>query len=344
MQGLKVTFANAQQVKLYLVAHNLLDRRYSIARDGDAVIFPVVREFVPPFDFDADFVEIEADERIQAQSLRESMRPLLTAEEYEEFIGSYDIVGNIAILEIPDSLLLKQDLIAEKVMQVNKTVKTVLKKVGGHVGEYRTQQMEYLAGEDTRETLVIENGVRLKVNVENAYYSIRMATERKRILELIKPGEHILCLFSGIGPYPVTFSAHSDAADIVGVEINPRAHELAVENAAKNRCTNVRLMCGDAHEIIPKLVAGGERFDRVTMPLPHTANEFLDDVLTVIKPGGTIHFYTFLPDGEFNSAIPLLRQVCMRHGFELASYDVVKAGQHAPRIWRICVDARVEKA
>jgi tRNA (guanine37-N1)-methyltransferase len=343
MRGLKTAIMNAEQAKLYLVAHNLLDRRYSISREDGTIIFPVTREFSPPFDFDVDFVEIEADERIQAQSLREAIRPLLTPEEHEEFIGSYDIVGSIAIIEIPDALILKQGLIADKVMQVNKAVKTVLKKLGGHVGEYRTQQMEYLAGEDTRETTVIENGVRLKVNVETAYYSIRMATERKRILQMIRPGESILCLFSGIGPYPVTFSVHSEAAAIVGVEINPKAHELALENAARNRCANVRLLCGDAHEIIPKLHAAGERFDRVTMPLPHTAHEFLDDVLNIVNPGAVVHFYTFLPDGEFNKAIPLIRQACMRHGFNLASYDVVKAGQHAPRIWRICVDAKIEK-
>jgi tRNA (guanine37-N1)-methyltransferase len=343
MLGLKVAIGNAQQVKQYLVQHELFDKRFAIARLPDAIVFPVTREFTPPFDFDVEFLHMEADERQQAQSLRDAMRPLLTPEEQAAFIGSYDIVGTIAIIEIPEELEHKEQLIAQQVLNVNKTIKTVLKKLGGHEGEYRTQQMGFLAGDDTRETTVVENGVKLRVNVETTYYSIRMATERKRIAGLVKPGERILCLFSGVGPYPVIFSVKTEAKDIVGIEINPKAHELAQENAAKNRCLNVRLFCGDAHEIIPKLAEADEKFDRVTMPLPHTAHEFIEDLFPVLSQSAVIHFYTFLPDGAFNQAIPLVRQVAARHGYALRSWDVIKAGQHAPRVWRICMDAHVAK-
>jgi tRNA G37 N-methylase Trm5 len=99
------------------------------------------------------------------------------------------------------------------------------------------------------------------------------------------------------------------------------------------------LLCGDAKEIIPKLVAAGERYDRITMPLPHTADEFLDVAVSISKPGTIIHFYTFLEEGTFNSAVPVVREACERNGYSLVKYDVVKVGQHAPRIWRICVDA-----
>jgi len=342
MLGIKVQLTNAQTVKHYLLEHNLFDKRFAIKRESSHLIFPVTREFSQPFDFEADFVQTDSDERPLAQSLRDAMKPLLAPSEQELFIGSYDIVGSIAIVEIPDELAQKEQLIGQKLMEINRSVKTVLKKVGGHEGVFRTQRMLCVAGEDTRETTVTENGIKLRVNVETAYYSIRMATERKRILAQIRPGERVLCLFSGIGPYPITFSAHSRAAEVVGVEINPAAHELAVENVAKNRCTNVRLFCGDAHEIIPKLSASGERFDRITMPLPHSADEFLDDVMTVSKPGTTIHFYAFLDDNAFNKHVPLLRDAAQRHGFVLARYDVVYAGQHAPRVSRICIDAQLQ--
>jgi tRNA (guanine37-N1)-methyltransferase len=339
MLGLRTNLRNAQQIKRYLMEHKLFDKRYTIVRAKDQIVFPVSREFSPPFDFDVEFIQTEADERVQAQSLREALQPLLSAEEREELISSYDIVGSIAIIEVPELLASKEALIGEKVLEVNKTVKTVLKKLGGHEGEYRTQRMQCIAGEDTRTTVVTENAVKLKVNVETAYYSIRMATERKRILQFINPGERILCMFSGIGPYPITFSVHSQAAEIVGVEVNPAGHELAVENCAKNRCTNVRLLCGDANDIVPKLAAAGEKFDRITMPLPHTSYEFLDAALMVSKKGTVIHYYAFLQDGDFNIHIPRIRDAAHRHKMEIVKYDVVKAGQHAPRIWRICVDA-----
>jgi tRNA (guanine37-N1)-methyltransferase len=341
MLGLKVNIINAQQVKQYLIDHDLFDKRYGIKREGNTISFPVIREFSPPFDFDAEFEEGELDERQVAQSLREAIWPFLSEEEQKHIRTAYDIVGSIAIIDIMSELAAKEKLIGEKIMENNKTVKTVLKKIGGHQGVYRTQQMQCVAGEDTRETVVVENGIKLRVNVENSYYSIRMATERKRIAAMIKPGEHVLCLFSGIGPYPITFGMHTQADDIVGIEINPAAHELAVENLAKNRCMNIRLFCGDAHDVIPKLAENGEKFDRVTMPLPHTADEFMPDVMSVAKKGTIIHFYAFLEEDAFNKHVTMLREIATRCGFSLAKYDVIRAGQHAPRIWRICIDAEL---
>lgn len=343
MLGLKVNIAHAQRVKQYLIDHDLFDKRYAIKRTESFISFPVTREFSPPFDFDVDFEEGELDERQLTQSLREAVWPFLSEGEQKHLRTAYDIVGTIAIIDIMPELESKEALIGQKIMENNSTIKTVLKKVGGHQGVYRTQQMQCIAGDDTRETTVVENGVKLRVNVETSYYSIRMATERKRIAHLIKPGERVLCLFSGIGPYPVTFSALTQAQELIGIEINPAAHELAQENAARNRCHNVHLLCGDAHDIIPKLAENGEKFDRFTMPLPHTADEFLDDVMTVAKPGSVVHFYAFLEEDAFNKYVPKLRDVAMRHGFSLEKYDVVRAGQHAPRVWRICIDAVLGK-
>jgi tRNA (guanine37-N1)-methyltransferase len=343
MLGIKVDLANAQRVKHYLLQHDLMDKRFGIKRDEHSLTFPVTREFNAPFDFDVDFVQVELDERQLSQSLREAVIPFLTREESDLLRTAYDIVGSIAIIDIPPELEGRERLIGEKILENNKTIKTVLKKIGPHEGVFRTQRMACVAGEDTRETTVVENSIRLRVHVENAYYSIRMATERGRIAKMIRPGEKVLCLFSGIGPYPITFSRHTEAKDIVGIEINPVAHRLAVENVARNRCLNVRLFEGDAHAVLPRLADAQEAFDRVTMPLPHTADEFLDDVLQVLKSGSVIHFYDFLEESAFNSSVQKLRSACAKHGFSIVKYDVVRAGQHAPRIWRICVDAELGK-
>src|SRR5437016_4825854 len=137
MLGLKTNIRNAQQVKRYLMEYQLFDKRYAIVRAQNQIIFPVAREFSPPFDFEVDFVQAESNERAQAQSLRDAILPLLTSEEGGELVSAYDIVGSIAIIEIPDMLAHKEQIIGEKIMEVNKTVKTVLKKVGGHEGEFR---------------------------------------------------------------------------------------------------------------------------------------------------------------------------------------------------------------
>lgn len=342
MRGLQTAVEHAQAVKEYLVAHGLLDRNYRLRRTKDSITFPVTREFNVPFEFDADFVDVELDEQEQQQSLKKELEQHLSSSELDALVTSFDTVGSIVIIEIPEELERRKALIGQKVLELNRPVKTVLRKVGGHEGPYRVQRMECIAGEDTRETLVTENGARLKVNVEEAYYSVRMATERKRIASLVNPGERILCLFSGVGPYPVVLSRHTDAKEIVGIEINPAAHELALENVAMNRCTNVHLLEGDAHAVLPKLARAGQRFDRVTMPLPHTSQEFLDDTLAVCAAGAVVHYYSFEHESEFENAVDTVRAAIRRSDRTLVGHNVVKCGQHAPRVWRVCVDAKID--
>ena len=341
MLGLKATLAHAQQVKEYLIKYGLFDKQYAIRKTADGITFPVNRRFSPPFDFDTEFIEEEGEVRKEAPAVRDALADVLTPDEMRRLRTAFDTVGSIAIMDVPTELEQKERLIGTQILLRNRHLTTVLAKVGGHQGVYRTQRMRVIAGADTRETTVIENGVRLKVNVEEAYYSVRMSTERRRILEQIRPGERILCLFSGVGPYPITFAKHSQASTIVGIEINPKAHELAVENAALNRVVNVRLLCGDAHDVVTKLADQGEQFDRVTMPLPHTALEFIPDALRVSRPGTVIHCYGFYPEGQFTSAIPKLEEEFARAGAKLATWRITRVGQQAPRVWRICVDAVV---
>ncbi|MDD9954440.1 MAG: class I SAM-dependent methyltransferase family protein [Candidatus Woesearchaeota archaeon] len=341
MLGLQVSLEKAEQVKQYLIEHELFAKEYKLVRGEDYIVFPVIREFTGPFDFDVEFLELELEEKEQTKSLRDALWEQLNEEEREHLRTAFDTVGSIAIIDIPSALEKKEQLIGETLLSLHPSLKTVLKKVGGHTGTFRTQQMACIAGEDVRETTVTENGARLKVNVETAYYSVRMATERKRICEKIQPGEHVLCLFSGVGPYPIVFSKHSQAAELVGIEINPSAHELAVENVSLNRCANVHVLCGDAHELLPKFSAEGRLFDRVTMPLPLTGVEYLDDVLSVCKKGATVHFYSFQHENEKEKAVELLRTACRRNNKTLESFEVINVGQQSPRVFRVCVDGKI---
>jgi len=341
MLGLKVPYTRAQQAKEYLRKYDLFDKRYAPMKEPDGIVFPVLREFGPPFDFDTEIVQRDAPARETLPPLRDELIGILSPSELARLRTAFDAVGAIAIIDIPPELEPKERVIGEAILTRNRNLRTVLAKVGGHEGVYRTQRMRYIAGEDTRETVVVENGVRLKVNVEEAYYSVRMATERRRILDQLRPGERVLCLFSGVGPYPITFAKRGRAATIVGIEINPKAHELAVENAALNRVVNVRLLCGDAHDVIKRLVENDETFDRITMPLPRTALDFIPDALRVSRPGTVIHHYAFLPEGQFTSVIPQLEEAFSRSGKRLATWRITRVGQQAPRVWRVCVDAVV---
>ena len=77
---------------------------------------------------------------------------------------SFEIVGNIGIIEINKKLNEYKLIIAKTLLEKNSQIKTVVKKATIHEGEYRTQQFEYLAGINTTITQYRENGVLIELD------------------------------------------------------------------------------------------------------------------------------------------------------------------------------------
>ncbi|MBW3019815.1 hypothetical protein KY334_00835 [Candidatus Woesearchaeota archaeon] len=148
--------------------------------------------------------------------LKELMSSILSEEEVNIMPMSFDTVGDIVIFnDFPEELKDKEKEIGELIIQNYKNINVVAKKTGKYSGEYRVPQIEIMAGENRKETIHKENNTRLKLNVEEAYFSTRTSTERKRIFEMVKPGENILVMFSGIAPLPCVISRNSEAKNIL---------------------------------------------------------------------------------------------------------------------------------
>ncbi len=159
---------------------------------------------------------------MKPMKLKKRLEDSLSARELERLVGAYDVVGDIAIVIIPEELEAKEHLIAEAILTSNRKINVVAKRAGNYGGEFRTMPLQILAGENRKETEVKEFGIRLLVNPETVYYSVRSGNERKRIASLVAPGESVLVLFSGIAPFPLIISRYSKAKSIVGIEKNPR--------------------------------------------------------------------------------------------------------------------------
>jgi len=248
-----------------------------------------------------------------------------------------DIIGNIAILEIPKELEKKEKLIANEVLKTNKSIKTVLKK-GKHEGVFRTQKLEHLAGEKTKEAEYKENNVILKLDVEEVYFSPRLSNERKRIYKLIKKPEDVLVMFSGCAPYVCVIAKNTKAKHVYGVEINPTAHNYALQNILLNKLNNTGVFLGDVRSIVPRL---NKKFDRILMPLPKTAADYLDVALKASKKGAIIHFYDFQKEGEEDKSVEKIKKACKSAKKKCKILEIIKCGQHAPREFRVCVDFKV---
>lgn len=272
--------------------------------------------------------------------LKELLAGALDDNALRQLVGAYDVVGDIAVILVPQGLIIHEQRIAEAILAANRRIKVVAKRDGNYGGEYRTIPLKILAGERRLETEVREFGVRLRLHPAQVYYSVRSGNERRRIASLVHPGERILVLFSGVAPYPLILSRYSSAAAIVGIEKNPLAHRFAEENLRLNRGTsNIKLYCGDVHEVMPAL---GEHFHRLLMPLPTQAAEYLHEAMAVLRPGGTLHFYALCRQKEFARSLETVAAAARAARRQVIDAMVVRCGHCGPRTYRICIDARIQ--
>ncbi|MBD3310389.1 methyltransferase domain-containing protein [Candidatus Woesearchaeota archaeon] len=270
-------------------------------------------------------------------NLKQALKGKLPPKKVEKSVRSFDTVGDIAIIEIPEELRDKEKLIGKTLLGLHKNIKVVCRKAGVHQGPFRTQKLKIIAGARRKETEYKETNVRLKLNVEKCYFSPRLSTERKRVMEQVKDKEDVMIMFSGVGPYVCVIAKNRSPKKVVGVEINPVAHNYAEENARINKLDNVELHQGDVREVVPKL----GKFDRIAMPLPRSAEDFLDTALKAAKKGAVIHFYDFLHIDKFYEAKEKIKKACKSAKKQCRILRTVKCGQFGPRIYRICVDFRV---
>src|SRR3989344_2283064 len=232
--------------------------------------------------------------------LKELLKNKLTNEEIKLLPKSFDVVGSIAIFsDFPKKLNKKEKIISNLLLKNNKNIRTVTKKIEFYKGKYRTPNIKIILGEKTKETIHKENNVLVKLNIETCYFSPRLSNERLRIAKLVKPKEIVLVMFSGVGIYPLVISQNSKAKEIYGIELNKEAHRYALESLRLNRLNNITLIEGDVKKMVPKL---NKKFDRIVMPLPKNAEDFLDSALKVSKKNTIIHFYDFEHENEIKKS------------------------------------------
>ena len=259
MLVLKTKLNAAERAKRKIIEQNALALDYTIEKDDEYIYFPLKeKEYFNEIELkDDDFAFIDCEMRKKkmppTRDLRKLLEGKLSIEEFEKLKTSYDTVGNIAILEIDDDLRKYEKIIAEALLESNKNIKTVLRKDEKHEGEFRTQKMKWLAGIKTKETIHKENGVLLQLDVETVYFSPRLSTDRKRIMQQVKEGEDILVMFSGCAPYPCVFAKNTKARTIVGIEINPEGYRYGLKNLELNKLKNVVLINGDVNKEVPRI-------------------------------------------------------------------------------------------
>jgi tRNA (guanine37-N1)-methyltransferase len=204
-------------------------------------------------------------------------------------------------------------------------------------GEFRTRELEVIAGEPRTETIHQEHGCRFKTDLAQAYFSPRLATERLRIARLVEPGEVITNMFAGVGCYSIVIAKHSKVSKVYSIDKNPRAFKYMRDNIRVNKvAARVVPIQGDARNVVERHLKG--RADRVLMPLPELARDFFDVALLALKPeGGTVHFYDFGEEPDlFGSSLKFAREAAGEREVKLTEKRVVRS--YAPKVYHVVLD------
>ena len=90
-----------------------------------------------------------------------------------------------------------------------------------------------IAGNNKTETEYKENNCRFIVDVEKAFFSPRLSTERERISNLINDNETVVNMFGGIGMFSI-LAAKKKSCTVYNIDINPNASKLCEENIRLN--------------------------------------------------------------------------------------------------------------
>jgi len=272
--------------------------------------------------------------------LKEAITGILSETEIEDLYGAFDQIGNIIILRIPDSLVSKKEIIGKVLLEKVKTARSVFYQSSPVSGDFRTRKLELLAGEDKTETEYKEHGCRFIVDVEKAFFSPRLSTERDRIANLIQDGETVINMFGGVGMFSI-IAAKKKKCTIYNIDINPNATKLCEQNITLNKLAGkVESLTGDATKIIEERLSGIG--DRILMLLPERSDEFLDSAIKATKKNGIIHYYCHIHGDKKNQVSRLAKEhflEVMKIKTEVLGSKIVRPV--GPRFYQAVVDAKL---
>ena len=274
--------------------------------------------------------------------LKKALKNVISEKESNELISAFDQIGEIIIVRIPDSLLSKKKIIGKALLNDVKIVRSVFYQSSAVSGDFRTRDLEIIAGEDNTETEYKEFGCRFTVDVKNAFFSPRLSTERERIANLVQNGEVMANMFAGIGMFSI-MAAKRKKCIVYSLDINPVASKLCETNIGLNKLAgNVISINGDTSEIIKEQLMN--KSDRTLMLLPERSDEFLDSAINTTKDGGIIHYYSHIHADKKIEAGKLSEEHYLKVTpvkSEILHSKIVRAV--GPRYYQTVVDIKISK-
>ena len=274
--------------------------------------------------------------------LKKALENILSDEDTKDLVSAFDQIGDIIIVRIPDSLISKKKIIGKALLEQVKTAKTVFHQSSPVEGDFRTRNLELIVGDEKTETEYKENGCRFIVDVEKAFFSPRLSTERERIANLVNDNDVIINMFGGVGMFSL-LAAKKKSCTVYNIDINPVASKLCEENIKLNKLKGkVISLNGDATKIIKEQLQ--DKADRVLMLLPERSDEFLDAAISSLKRNGIIHYYSHIHAEKKQDAPKLSEEHFLNiNKIQAEILDSRVVRPVGPRFYQTVVDIKIQR-
>ncbi|KAB1196855.1 MULTISPECIES: class I SAM-dependent methyltransferase family protein [Haloferax] len=320
----RVPRESGEATRQRLADFDLLDHDHQITVVEGYLYIPVVSADDVPTEFDV--VEYESPDR-ETQT---------TPTDILGYEPSYERLGDIVILDEDDPERARE--IADAIVESDLKAATVVNRASKIKGELRVRDWDVLVGDST-ETVHREYGTELRLDIDSVYFSPRLATERHRVVQQVREGEHVFDMFAGVGPFAVP--AAKAGADVVACDLNEVAVEYLRENAERNDVTErLTAIHGDVRDVADEYDGWA---DRLIMNLPHSASEFLDTAVRLAGDECVVHLYDIQhEDDPFGPGLTAVRAAAEdEYDIEVLEEKIVRS--YAPHEYNVCLDVRLTK-
>lgn len=273
----------------------------------------------------------------------------------------YDIVGDVAIVRASI-----EPTDAEAILQSDKKLRIVAAAPDTPLeGSERIGTLRVVAGAKRSPLMTthIESNVAFVIDLDRVFFSPRMARERRRIADLVRPAEHVLSLFAGCGPEALVIAACTECERVVALDCSPVAISCCrrgvqiLERCKPDRARIVHVFEADIldsqsfrHEL------SRSAYDRIIAPRPKDGLSERDhglrfllailDIVALSRKSVIVHWTDFVAASELPTCQrtrEFLARACQQQNFDCEFLYSGRAGPSvAKRQYRVTVDFRAK--
>jgi len=339
-KAVKVKKKDAEKLRRFLIKKDIIVSNLKIQKNSDYLYIPI-KKVMLNLDYghiiEKDFQKIEKkpNSYVNLLKLPEELMNLLPS--------SYDVIGDIILIKIPEDLLSFKYEIGKALLTVNKNIRSIC--LSNPVsGELRTRETEIIAGEKNTKTSHVEYGIKFELDIAKTYFSPRLANERKRVADQVSNGEIVVDMFTGVAPFPIYIAKYSYPKIIYAIDKNKDSIYYAKKNIISNQLLDkIEIINADAKEIKYFLEKDNVKADRIIMNLPFSSHLFFKKALEIASKRCLIHYYDILPEIDTEKRIEFLKNISRENNFRLIKLKINKIKTYAPRVFYIGIDITAKK-